>query len=103
MITITSFPAESRDNDTYERTCHHPDVEEDVLMDEFDDEDSLDARLTSPGVPLTSSHAFMRGHGTYVDGDEVIASVTGTIERVNKLVTVRALRSRQVKDCFSRN
>ncbi|KAL5536823.1 RRP4 [Sanghuangporus sanghuang] len=94
MITITSFPTESKDSDTYERTRHHPDVVDDVLMDEFDEEDSLDTRLTSPGVPLTSSHAFMRGHGTYVDGDEVIASVAGTIERVNKLVTVRALRSR---------
>ncbi|KAH9987158.1 hypothetical protein BJV74DRAFT_506717 [Russula compacta] len=36
----------------------------------------------------------MRGHGTYVDGDEVVASVAGVIERVNKLVTVRALRTR---------
>lgn len=36
------------------------------------------------------------GHGTYVDGDEVIASVAGTIERVNKLVTVRTLRGRRV-------
>lgn len=35
-----------------------------------------------------------RGHGTYVENEEVIASVAGTIERVNKLVTVRAIRSR---------
>lgn len=34
------------------------------------------------------------GHGTYVEQEDVIASVTGTIERVNKLVTVRALRTR---------
>ena len=34
------------------------------------------------------------GHGTYVDKEEVIASVAGSIERVNKLVTVRAIRSR---------
>ena len=34
------------------------------------------------------------GHGTYVDSEEVIASVAGTVERVNKLVTVRAIRSR---------
>jgi exosome complex RNA-binding protein Rrp4 len=38
-----------------------------------------------------------RGHGTYVDGDEVVASVAGTIERVNKLVTVRALRTRYAR------
>jgi exosome complex RNA-binding protein Rrp4 len=35
-----------------------------------------------------------RGHGTYVDNDEVVASVAGTIERVNKLITVRALHTR---------
>ena len=27
-----------------------------------------------------------RGHGTYVDNDEAVASIAGTIERVNKLV-----------------
>lgn len=36
------------------------------------------------------------GHGTYVDSEEVIASVAGTVERVNKLVTVRAIRSRSL-------
>jgi exosome complex component RRP4 len=51
-------------------------------------------RLTYPGETLTSSHAFMRGHGTYIDNEEVIASVAGVIERVNKLVTVRPLRAR---------
>lgn len=34
------------------------------------------------------------GHGTYVDQEQVISSVAGTIERVNKLVTVRAIRTR---------
>ena len=62
MITISSFPANSRDNDNYEEMRHHSDVEEDVLMDALEDEDDnwSDARLTSPGAPLTSSHAFMR-------------------------------------------
>ena len=31
-----------------------------------------------------------------MDSEEVIASVAGTVERVNKLVTVRAIRSRSV-------
>ncbi|EPQ56741.1 hypothetical protein GLOTRDRAFT_115866 [Gloeophyllum trabeum ATCC 11539] len=52
------------------------------------------ARLTCPGDYITSSQAFMRGHGTYVENDQVIASVAGTVERVNKLVTVRAIRTR---------
>ncbi|OBZ74223.1 Exosome complex component RRP4 [Grifola frondosa] len=63
---------------------------------DFDDDDlDIDGpKLTYPGEPLTSSQAFMRGHGTYVDNDEVIASVAGTIERVNKLISVRAVRTR---------
>jgi exosome complex component RRP4 len=35
-----------------------------------------------------------RGHGTYVESEQVISSVTGTIERVNKLISVRPLKSR---------
>lgn len=35
-----------------------------------------------------------RGHGTYIDNEEVISSVAGTVERVNKLISVRAVRSR---------
>lgn len=35
-----------------------------------------------------------RGHGTYVQDDKVLASVAGTLERVNKLVSVRPLRTK---------
>jgi exosome complex RNA-binding protein Rrp4 len=49
---------------------------------------------SSPAVPFSRMMIVSRGHGTYVDNDEVVASVAGTIERVNKLVTVRALRTR---------
>ncbi|GLB43384.1 putative exosome complex exonuclease RRP4 N-terminal region [Lyophyllum shimeji] len=96
MITFTSFPVPA--DDTYNGAhSHHPDVSEDVLMDLDDDQDPLEAggsKLTYPGESLTSSQAYMRGHGTYVENEEVIASVAGTMERVNKLVTVRAVRTR---------
>jgi len=36
----------------------------------------------------------MLGHGTYIEDEEVIASVAGTVERVNKLITVRPLQTR---------
>ncbi|KAK7039596.1 hypothetical protein R3P38DRAFT_2900589 [Favolaschia claudopus] len=52
------------------------------------------SRITWPGETITSSQAYMRGHGTYVENEEVIASVAGTIERVNKLITVRAIRTK---------
>jgi len=68
--------------------------------------------LAFPGDALTSAHVYMRsdnpdlclsfrliillprGHGTYVQDQEVVASVAGTVERVNKLITVRPVRTR---------
>ncbi|KAH0836471.1 hypothetical protein J3R83DRAFT_8080 [Lanmaoa asiatica] len=72
-------------------TRHHPDVGD--LMD-VDDLDATAAKLTYPGETITSAHDSMRGHGTYVEKEQVIASVAGSVERVNKLVTVRAVRTR---------
>ncbi|KAG6808012.1 hypothetical protein H0H92_005693 [Tricholoma furcatifolium] len=98
MIAFTSFPVHPDDYDPSHK--HHPDVEEDVLMDLDDELDSFGFKITYPGESLTSSQAYMRGHGTYVDNEEVIASVAGTIERVNKLVTVRATRTRSAHAYF---
>ncbi|KAH9962692.1 hypothetical protein BC827DRAFT_1285773 [Russula dissimulans] len=69
-------------------------TDEDIYMDHDDDFEAEKVKIISPGESITSSRAFMRGHGTFVDSDEVVASVAGVIERVNKLVTVRALRTR---------
>lgn len=114
MISFASFPSTSEASGSYGTARHHPDVEEDVDMD-MDDDDFEEGvqRLTVPGEYITSSHAFMRcvrsqfgisllladsfccrGHGTYVDNEDIIASVAGTVERVNKLITVRAVRTR---------
>ena len=41
-----------------------------------------------------------RGHGTYVVDDQVLASVAGTLERVNKLVSVKPLRTKYVLSLF---
>lgn len=49
---------------------------------------------TSGSIPVTGIR--YSGHGTYTEQELVIASVAGTIERVNKLVTVRAARTRYV-------
>ncbi|CAD6588582.1 MAG: exosome non-catalytic core subunit rrp4 [Tremellales sp. Tagirdzhanova-0007] len=54
----------------------------------------LHRTVVSPGEMITSSKEFMRGHGTYVEDEQVVSSVTGTIERVNKLVSVKSLNSR---------
>lgn len=58
MISFASFPS------TFEAstsTRHHPDVEDDIGMDlDEDDFEENVQRLTVPGEPITSSHAFMR-------------------------------------------
>ncbi|KAH6888361.1 exosome complex exonuclease rrp4 [Coprinopsis sp. MPI-PUGE-AT-0042] len=94
MISFISFP--TRPDDAYRtvRRIQDDDDDDDTLMDLDDEGGPSSSKLTCPGESLTSAHDYMRGHGTYVDNEEVIASVTGTIERVNRLVTVRPVNSR---------
>jgi len=47
-----------------------------------------------PGDVITTEPGFMRGHGTLVEGTTLIATVSGVVEKVNKLVSVRPLKSR---------
>lgn len=39
---------------------------------------------------------FHSGHGTYVKDDQIRASVAGVTEKVNKLISVKPLKSRYV-------
>ncbi|XP_045879565.1 exosome complex component RRP4 isoform X2 [Meles meles] len=50
--------------------------------------------LVVPGDTITTDTGFMRGHGTYMGEEKLIASVAGSVERVNKLICVRALKTR---------
>ncbi|TNM91996.1 exosome complex component RRP4 [Takifugu flavidus] len=50
--------------------------------------------LVVPGDIITSDTGFMRGHGTYVDEDKLTASVAGEVERVDKLICVKPLKTR---------
>lgn len=93
---------------SYAKTRHHPDVQEDVDMEEaegaqynygeLDPEEPgrLERHITTPGEVVTSAKEFMRGHGTLLDesGENVVATVAGTVERVNKLVSVKSVKSR---------
>ncbi len=66
MISFASFPSTSEASASYANTRHHPEVEDDVGMDlDEDDFEENVQRLTVPGEPITSSHAFMRyAHST---------------------------------------
>jgi len=49
--------------------------------------------FVTPGTIVTTEPGFMRGHGTYIGKEDgsLVASVCGTVERVNKLVTVKGV------------
>ena len=50
-----------------------------------------DVSVVVPGEVIAGdSSKFLRGHGTFIDGSgRLVASVAGTVERVNKLISVR--------------
>ncbi|KAF6018664.1 EXOSC2 [Bugula neritina] len=52
----------------------------------------------NPGDLISKDSGYMRGHGTYFDVDEgkILASVAGCVERVNKLICVRPLKTRYI-------
>lgn len=47
-----------------------------------------------PGEVITEDSGFMRGHGTYVQDNSLISSVAGYVEPINRLISVRALKTR---------
>ncbi|KAK6601082.1 exosome complex exonuclease RRP4 [Botrytis cinerea] len=52
--------------------------------------------IVTPGEVITDDPQWMRGHGTYVApaSTEIIGTVAGTVQKTNKLLSVRALRAR---------
>ncbi|KAG5438221.1 hypothetical protein PCANB_003072 [Pneumocystis canis] len=57
------------------------------------------SKIVTPGEFITDDPQFMRGHGTYIDNENAVyASVTGTVQRVNKLISVKPSRSRYLPE-----
>ena len=51
--------------------------------------------VVTPGEPIDAEPGCLRGHGTLMrDDGTLVATVSGVVERVNKLVSVRPLRAR---------
>ncbi|KAI8429655.1 hypothetical protein MSG28_000234 [Choristoneura fumiferana] len=53
-------------------------------------------RFYMPGEVITGMQDFMRGHGTSTVGDNLVSSVAGVLQKVNKLICVQPVRSRYV-------
>ncbi|KAL3458527.1 IEC3 subunit of the Ino80 complex, chromatin re-modelling-domain-containing protein [Aspergillus heterothallicus] len=52
--------------------------------------------ITTPGEVVTNDPQWMRGHGTYINplSTSIIATVAGTVQKTNKLLSVQPLRAR---------
>eukprot|EP00048_Salpingoeca_helianthica_P022963 m.21321 g.21321 ORF g.21321 m.21321 type:complete len:267 (-) comp8058_c0_seq1:29-829(-) len=50
--------------------------------------------VVTPGDLIATEEGFMRGHGTIMIGEQLASAIGGVVERVNKVVCVKALRSR---------
>lgn len=63
---------------------------------------SQSTQLITPGQLITSDPQWMRGHGTFAAADDgpsaIRATVAGTIQKTNKLLSVVPLRARYVPE-----
>jgi len=105
--TSALFPSQDEAPSTHRK---HPAELDGMDIDDLGEGPSSLASVVTPGEVITSAKEFMRyvplivenlncadldrGHGTYVEDESVVSSVTGTIEKVNKLISVRALKAR---------
>ncbi|KAK3256361.1 hypothetical protein CYMTET_34502 [Cymbomonas tetramitiformis] len=57
--------------------------------------------FVSPGdiIEVDMDAGFLRGHGTQVVDGQLMATVCGVVERVNKLVSVKPLKTRYSAEC----
>ncbi|KAK8794615.1 hypothetical protein WA158_001596 [Blastocystis sp. Blastoise] len=65
--------------------------ENDDLIKEVENTDLV---VVLPGEVITTQQGFLQGHGTYLDNGMLIASCCGIVDRVNKLISVKPLKSR---------
>jgi len=52
--------------------------------------------IYTPGQIVCRETDLLRGHGTYMENNETKASLAGVVERVNKFILVRPMKSRYV-------
>ena len=59
--------------------------------------------IVTPGTPLIPATGFMQGHGTFISSTELprpflVANSLGQVERVNRLVSVKPIRTKYIAD-----
>lgn len=91
MAIITITKPQIKTVDLFTKDLYYSDADSDVEMNQ---ELAESEGLVTPGELITEDTAWMRGHGTYSQGDKTFSSVAGTILRVNKLLSVKPLRGK---------
>ncbi|OQE29446.1 hypothetical protein PENSTE_c002G08881 [Penicillium steckii] len=63
-------------------------------------ENNISTGIVTPGEVVTSETQWMRGHGTYMNplSTSIIATVAGTVQVTNKLLSVHPLRARYIPE-----
>jgi exosome complex component RRP4 len=56
------------------------------------------SQLVVPGETICEALGYLPGHGTYVDKGNLVASIAGVVERINKLICVKPLMTRYTGD-----
>jgi len=63
------------------------------------------SQFVLPGDLITTEIGFLKGHGTHLEetssGQQLIATVAGETQRVNKLISTKPLKSRLVLLAFA--
>ncbi|CAD6199467.1 unnamed protein product [Caenorhabditis auriculariae] len=58
-------------------------------------EDADDTKFVTPGNPVSDDpHHFMRGHGTYIREGEIVSSLAGIVNQLNRLLMVKTIKQR---------
>ncbi|PAV73231.1 hypothetical protein WR25_14320 [Diploscapter pachys] len=71
-----------------------PAVAPDRLLAEIERDGVKGDKIVVPGNVVIENTEFMRGHGTYIHAGKLCASLTGTVQQVNRLVSVKPVKSR---------
>ncbi|KAF8381597.1 exos-2, partial [Pristionchus pacificus] len=58
------------------------------------DRDNASDQFVIPGNAVSTTTGFMRGHGTFTRDGELIATLAGSVQQVNRLITVKPVKSR---------
>ncbi|EKV16758.1 Exosome complex exonuclease Rrp4, putative [Penicillium digitatum] len=95
---VRSYEADSEDDVS---VCSEEDVEMTGISrphkrPRLQGNSNLGTGIVTPGEVVTDDPQWMRGHGTYMNplSTSIIATVAGTVQKTNKLLSVHPLRAR---------